>query len=65
MCFSDLYEFVDFEIDENFGNERSTNLEIHKDMHICVLWIYKNFGSAPMEHTQNTNTQIANRKHKL
>ena len=48
MCFSDLYEFVDFEIDENFGNERSTNLEIHKDMHICVLWIYKNFGSAPL-----------------
>ena len=34
--------------DENFGNERSTNLEIHKDMHICVLWIYKNFGSAPL-----------------
>ena len=34
--------------DENFGNERSTNLEIHKDMHICVLWIYKNFGSAPI-----------------
>ena len=59
MCFSNLYEFVNFEMWREFWKwaiHKFTNPLTY--IYICDLWICENFGSAPMYHEFMANKFI-------